>query len=119
MLENYVSFVQVKIADATWLKRSIFNLLMPVGYKIALMKRKNRTITPFWKLLYGLYYFFVARPIRDWIGYTGMKVLMIGGASMAAEIFDFFVALGLDARMIYGMIECAPTAVHRAGDIDY
>lgn len=119
ILENFVSFVQVKIADSDWIKRGIFNLLMPIGYKIALMKRKNRKITPFWKMLYGLYYFFVARPIRDWIGYTGIKVLMVGGASMAAEIFDFFIALGIDARMIYGMIECAPTTVHRAGDIDY
>jgi len=119
MLENYVSFVQVKIADSTWLKRTIFNLLMPIGYRVARMKRNNLKINIFWKCLYGLYYFMVARPIRDWIGYTGLKVLMIGGASMAAEIFDFFVALGLDARMIYGMIECAPTAVHRAGDVDY
>jgi long-chain acyl-CoA synthetase len=119
VLENYVSFVQVKISDSTWLKRTVYNLLMPVGYAVARMKLKNRDINVGWKILYGLYYFFVARPIRDWIGYTGMRVLMIGGASMAAEIFDFFVALGIDSRMIYGMIECAPTAVHRAGDIDY
>jgi long-chain acyl-CoA synthetase len=119
VLENYVSFVQVKISDSTWLKRTVYNLLMPVGYAVARKKLKNRNINVGWKILYGLYYFFVARPIRDWIGYTGMKVLMIGGASMAAEVFDFFVALGLDSRMIYGMIECAPTAVHQAGDIDY
>jgi long-chain acyl-CoA synthetase len=119
VLENFVSFVQVKISDATFLKRLTYNSLMPVGYKVASMKLNNRNVNVFWKVMYGIAYFFVFRPIRDWIGYTGLRVLMIGGASMAAEVFDFFVALGIDSRMIYGMIECAPTAVHQKGDIDY
>jgi len=119
IMENYVSFVQVKIADSTWLKRTVYNFLLPIGYKVARMKLNNRNINIGWKMLYSIFYFIIARPIRDWLGYTGMKVLMIGGASMAAEVFDFFVALGLDCRMMYGMIECTPTAVHRAGDIEY
>ena len=43
----------------------------------------------------------------------------IGGASMAAEIFEFLVAPGIDARMLYGMMECLPTAMHMTGDIDF
>jgi long-chain acyl-CoA synthetase len=119
ILENYVSFVQVKIADSTFLKRITYKLLMPVGYRIARMKLNSQKISPLWKALYGIAYFFVFRPIKDWLGYTGMKVLMIGGASMGAEVFDFFVALGLDSRMMYGMIECTPTTMHMKGDIDY
>jgi len=119
VLENFVSFVQVKISDATFLKRLTYNSLMPIGYRVAKMKLNNQKVNPFWKAMYGIAYFFVFRPIRDWIGYTGLRVLMIGGASMAAEVFDFFVAMGIDSRMIYGMIECAPTAVHQKGDIDY
>jgi long-chain acyl-CoA synthetase len=60
----------------------------------------------------------VFRPIRDWLAYPRNRILLIGGAAMASEVLDFYLALGIDARMIYGMIECTPTAGHLKGDID-
>ncbi|MBL7209236.1 MAG: AMP-binding protein [Dehalococcoidia bacterium] len=118
LLENEVSFVQVKIADASLLKRLVYRLFMPVGYKIARMKLNNQKVNLFWQAVYALGYLLVFRPIKDWLAYSGNRVMLIGGASMASEVFDFFVGLGIDARMMYGMMECTPTAMHMAGDID-
>ncbi len=118
LLENEVSFVQVKIADASLFKRLAYQLFMPVGYKIARMKLRSEKVNLFWRLVYALGYVVLFRPIKDWLAYSGNRVLLIGGASMAAEVFEFFVALGIDARMMYGMIECTPTAMHMKDDID-
>jgi len=118
LLENEVSFVQVKVADASFLKRFVYQLFMPVGYKIAQLKRNNQKVNLFWRAVYSLGYLLIFRPIKDWLAYSGNRVMLIGGASMASEVFDFFVALGIDARMMYGMIECTPTAMHMKGDID-
>jgi long-chain acyl-CoA synthetase len=118
LLEAEISAVQVKIADASLLKRFTYRVFMPVGYKIARMKRGNERINPFWKAVYALGYLLVFRPIRDWLAYPRNRVVLIGGAAMASEVLDFYVALGIDARMIYGMIECTPTAGHMKDDID-
>jgi long-chain acyl-CoA synthetase len=119
ILENYLAFVQVKISDSTWLKRMAYNLLMPIGYKVAEKRLNNKDINIFLQGLYGIAYFFVFRPLKDWLGYTGTRCMTIGGASMASEVFSFYVALGIDARMMYGMIECMPTAMHQKGDVDF
>ncbi|MBM3148820.1 MAG: long-chain fatty acid--CoA ligase [Chloroflexi bacterium] len=118
LLEMEISTVQVKMADASLLKRLAYQLFMPVGYKIARMKRLNQSINVFWKAVYGLGYFVVYRPLRDWLAYPRNRILLIGGAALASEVLDFYLALGIDARMIYGMIECTPTAGHMKGDVD-
>ncbi|MBM3118788.1 MAG: long-chain fatty acid--CoA ligase [Chloroflexi bacterium] len=118
LLENEVSFVQVKIADASLFKRLAYRLFMPVGYRIARMKLRNQKVNLFWRAIYALGYLLLFRPLRDWLAYSGNRALLIGGASMASEVFEFFVALGIDARMMYGMIECTPTAMHMGDDID-
>ncbi|MCJ7791196.1 MAG: AMP-binding protein [Dehalococcoidia bacterium] len=118
LLENEVSFVQVKIADASFFKRIAYQLFMPVGYRVARMKLRNQKVNLFWWAVYALGYLLVFRPIKDWLAYSGNRAMLIGGASMASEVFEFFVALGIDARMMYGMIECTPTAMHMKGDID-
>jgi long-chain acyl-CoA synthetase len=118
LLENEVSFVQVKIADASLFKRLAYRLFIPVGYRIARMKLRNQKVNLFWRAIYALGYLLLFRPLRDWLAYSGNRALLIGGASMASEVFEFFVALGIDVRMMYGMIECTPTAMHMGDDID-
>jgi len=119
LLEAEISSVQVKMADASLFKRLAYQLFMPVGYKIARMKRGNEKINLLWRAVYALGYLLLFRPIRDWLAYPRNRVMLIGGAAMASEVFDFYLALGIDARMIYGMIECTPTAGHMRGDVDH
>lgn len=118
MLEMEISSVQVRIANASTLKRFVYQLLMPVGYKMAHMRRLNQPISLFWKAIYAIGYFLLFRPLRDWLAYSRNRILMVGGAALASEVLDFYLALGLDLRMIYGMIECTPTAGHMKGDVD-
>jgi long-chain acyl-CoA synthetase len=118
LLEMEISMVQVKIADASLFKRLAYRFFMPVGYKIARMRRLNQKISIFWKAVYAIGYFVVFRPLRDWLAYPRNRIMLVGGAAMASEVLDFYLALGVDARMIYGMIECTPTAGHLKGDVD-
>jgi long-chain acyl-CoA synthetase len=118
LLENEVSFVQVKIADSSFLKRLAYRIFMPVGYRIARKKLCNEPISWLWWAVYGVGYLVLFRPMRDWLAYTGNRVLTVGGASIASETLEFFIALGVDVRMMYGMMECNPTAMHMAGDVD-
>ncbi len=119
VIETYVSLVRAKINDSQWLKRKAYNIFLPVGYSVARMKLAGRKINLLWQFAYWLAYILLFRPIKDWWGFSRCRVMPIGGASMAAEIFEFLVASGIDARMLYGMMECLPTAMHMAGDIDY
>jgi long-chain acyl-CoA synthetase len=119
IIEAYVSQIRAKINDSPWLKRTAYNIFLPVGYSVARMKLDGRKINLLWQFAYWLAYISLFRPIKDWWGFSKCRVMPIGGASMAAEIFEFLVASGIDARMLYGMMECLPTAMHMTGDIDY
>jgi long-chain acyl-CoA synthetase len=83
------------------------------------MKLANQPINLYWRLAYWLAYVSLFRTIKDWWGFSKCRVMPIGGASMASEIFEFIVAAGIDARMLYGMMECLPTAMHMTGDVDF
>jgi len=119
VVEAYVSQVRAKISDSTWLKRWTYNFFLPIGYRVARKKLANQKINLFWRFAYWVAYMSLFRPIKDWWGFSKCRVMAIGGAAMAAEIFEFMVGLGIDTRMAYGMIECLPTAMHMTGDIDF
>ncbi|NQT05599.1 MAG: AMP-binding protein, partial [Dehalococcoidia bacterium] len=66
--ESLVRDIQVKMIDAHPLKRFIYNLFMPVGYKMADFNFANKKPNLFWRLLYGIAYFLLFRPLKDRLG---------------------------------------------------
>lgn len=116
--EKMCSEYQVKIQDATWLKRKIAQLCMPIGIKIADKKLQKQTISLPWKMLYALAYFLMFRALKDRFGLTFVRNVYTGGAALGPEIFKFFQAIGIRIKQIYGQTEIAGiSVVHRNDDI--
>ena len=51
MYEQMTRTVQVKHLDSTWIKRSLFNMAIKIGYRVADLKFNKKPISLFWKLL--------------------------------------------------------------------
>jgi long-chain acyl-CoA synthetase len=120
MYEQMTRTVQVKHLDSTWLKRTLFNTAMKIGYRVADLKFSKKSIPLFWKLSDGLAHTLVFNKLRDHLGLSRIRNAYTGGAAMGPDHFRFFHALGVNLKQIYGQTEIAGISVlHRSGDIKF
>jgi long-chain acyl-CoA synthetase len=120
MYEQMTRTVQVKHLDSTWLKRTLFNTAMKIGYRVADLKFSKKSIPVGWKLLNWLAYAVVFKKLRDHLGLSRIRNAYTGGAAMGPDHFRFFHALGVNLKQIYGQTEIAGISVlHRSGDIKF
>jgi long-chain acyl-CoA synthetase len=103
--ETQAGTVQARIREADALKRFVFRLMMPVGYKIADLKSKKQKINPFWNILYALAHIALFRPIRDSLGLSNARICYTTGAILSSDAFRFYHALNLPLKSVYGSTE--------------
>ena len=128
--ENMVSDVQVKIEDASRLKRAIFNWSMKVGLEFAdatLQASSNRkadntldTLPAGLRLRRFLAEWLCFAWLKDKLGLRRLKRAYTGGAALGPDIFRFFHAMGVNLKQIYGQTEVSGiSCIHRDGEIRF
>ncbi|MFZ5572913.1 MAG: AMP-binding protein [Thermodesulfobacteriota bacterium] len=120
MWEQMTRSIQVKHLDATWTKRKCFQAASRIGYRMADMKFKKKTIPWYWKAMDYVAKICVQNKIKDHLGLTNVRNAYTGGAAMGPDHFRFFHSLGVNLKQIYGQTEVAGiSVVHRSGDIKF
>lgn len=118
--ENLVSRVQVKIEDSSRFKRWLYELAMPVGYRMADIRFRKEHSSRMLKLRYKLADWLIFQEIKDHLGLRFLKRAYTGGAALGPDVFRFFHALGVNLKQIYGQTEINGIAVvHRDGDVKF
>ncbi len=118
--EQMVRNVQVKYLDSSWLKRTVYELAMEIGYHNADLKFSKRPIPWYWKALNLLACLGVHKKLKDHLGLSRIRYTYTGGAAMGPDHFRFFHSLGVNLKQIYGQTEIAGISVlHRDGDIKF
>ena len=116
--EKICSDIQVKIQEAVWIKRFIYQKFLPVGYRMAdfILAKKDPPIG--WRFLSRVGYVLLFRSLNNYFGLTRLRHAYTGGAPLGPEIFKMFLALGVKIKQAYGATETtAATIVHRTDDI--
>jgi long-chain acyl-CoA synthetase len=116
--EDVASTVQVKTSDSNFIYRFLYNLFLPVGYKIGDLSLTGRRPNLFWRFLFGLAELVVFRPLRDKHGLTRVRTPYTAGALLGPNVMRFFRAIGLNLRQVYGTTEGGTTA-HVGNDIKF
>ncbi len=120
MWEGISREVMVKHLDASFLKKIIYDLCLPIGYRWADFKFEKKNPPLGWKLLYWLAYAAMFRALRDRLGFSKVRSAMTGGAALGPDVFRFFHALGVNLKQIYGQTEVAGySTIHKDGDINF
>jgi len=120
MWEGISREVMVKHLDASFLKRMVYDLCLPIGYRWADFKFDKEKPSLGWKILYWLAYLAMFRALRDRLGFSKVRSAMTGGAALGPDVFRFFHALGVNLKQIYGQTEVAGySTIHRDGDINF
>ncbi|UCF88581.1 MAG: AMP-binding protein [bacterium] len=118
--ENLAASIQVRVMDASWLKRKAFDAALPIGYRMADCKFEKRTPSPWLRLQYLFAYFLVFRALKDRLGFTNLRSASTGGAALGPDTFRFFHGLGVNLKQIYGQTEISGiSCIHYDGDINF
>ncbi|MCZ2113091.1 MAG: AMP-binding protein [Anaerolineae bacterium] len=116
--DSLVGMVQVRMNDATWLNRTLYNRFLPVGYRMADATLTGRTPNVGLRMAYALGDRLVFAPLRDQLGLSRIRAAYTAGSSLSPDAMRFFHALGINLKQIYGSTEMTGGAtVHRNNDI--
>jgi long-chain acyl-CoA synthetase len=103
--EKYHSGIVLKMADATWLKRTSFNLAFKIGSKYNNGKLAKKPIPWYLYLGYQLAYFCVFWKLKERLGFDRVRLGFSGAAPISHEILKFFQSIGIPIREGYGLTE--------------
>jgi long-chain acyl-CoA synthetase len=103
--EKYHSAIVLKMADATWFKRTVFNLCFKIGSRYNTYKLGNKPIPWYLYLGYQLAYFSVFWKLKERLGFDRVRLGFSGAAPISHEILKFFQSIGIPIREGYGLTE--------------
>ncbi len=104
--EKYYSSIKIKMDDASWLKRTLFNLAQVVGRKY-IRQRIVYGLKPAATMsaLYQIAYFTVFRKLKERLGFERMRIAYSGAAPISPDVLLFFRMIGLNIVEGYGQTE--------------
>jgi long-chain acyl-CoA synthetase len=108
--ESLLTDIQVKAADASWLKRRAFDYFVDLARRRELMKSDGKPIPIAIELAYRIGDFIVYAPVRDQMGFGNARWALTGGAPLGADTFRFFRSFGINLKQIYGATELSALA---------
>jgi long-chain acyl-CoA synthetase len=117
--ESLVSDIQIKMMDAHWLKRLVFRICLPVGFKIADMKLARKKIPAAWKIMNALMDILLFHPLKDKLGLSNVRFAVTGSSVLSLDTFRFIHAIGISLRQNYGSTEAGYISSHSGEDIRF
>ncbi|RSM65332.1 long-chain fatty acid--CoA ligase [Kibdelosporangium aridum] len=102
--EKLMAGVEIKMSDASWLKRTIYRACLKQGRRIAPRRMSGRTSIGD-KLMLGLCELLVFRALRSKLGMSRVRVPLSGAAPIAPRVLEFLWAIGIPVLEGYGQTE--------------
>ncbi|MDP2854785.1 MAG: long-chain fatty acid--CoA ligase [Smithellaceae bacterium] len=103
--EKYYSAIVLKMADATWLKRTLYNIAIKVGKKYNDRALTGKKTPMYLALAYHILYFVVFRKLKKRLGFDRVRLGASGAAPISPDVLKFFQSIGIPIREGYGMTE--------------
>ena len=102
--EKMLATVEIKMADATRLKRAAYRTAMRIGRGLA-ARRMRGPLGPADRARALLANALALRALRDKLGLARAERAVCGAAPIAPQVLEFFWALGIPVYEIYGQTE--------------
>jgi len=116
--EKYHSTIILKMQEATWFKRIIFNRAIDAGMRYVVAKFSPEGVPLKLKLLYKLYHYVVMRKLKERLGLERARFIISGAAPISPAVLEFYHAIGVPMREVYGQTEdSGPATIHQGDNI--
>ncbi len=118
VLENLITQVTIRMEDAGFLKRRMFQFFMTVARRVGPARLDGRPVSPVDRLLYALGNLVIYGPLKNTLGMSRVRVAYTAGEAVGPEIFNFYRALGVNMKQLYGQTEASVfVTIHPNGEV--
>ncbi|MDP6691292.1 MAG: AMP-binding protein [Alphaproteobacteria bacterium] len=105
IFENFLTQIQIRMEDAGWFMKRLYKFFMAVANRTGAARQAGRAVGAFDGLLYTLGELMIYGPLKNNLGLSRIKVAYTGGAPLGEEVFDFYRAIGVNLKQLYGQTE--------------
>lgn len=105
--ETLLTDVMIRMEDAGWLKRRMFHYFMGVARRVGGRILDRKPVALLDRLRYALGSLLVYGPLKNTLGMSRIRVAHTAGEAIGPDIFNFYRALGVNLKQLYGMTEAA------------
>jgi long-chain acyl-CoA synthetase len=103
--EDLASKIRVKIADAGFIKRALYDFSQKIGLQVVNLESEKKPIPAKLRFSRWLTNRIVSRPLMDRVGCLGFRGAYTGGHPISPDVIRFFRANGLNLKQCYGLTE--------------
>jgi long-chain acyl-CoA synthetase len=102
--EKMLAGVEIRMADASWLKRHTYRFWTAQGDRLA-RSRMQGGLSPFGWAWYSLGWLLLYRSLRDKLGMGRIREALSGAAPISPQVLEWFWSIGVPVREGYGQTE--------------
>ena len=103
--ENILTSVMVRIDDASAPKRRMVRAFLDVARRVERRRLARQPVPLGDRILYQIGRALVYGPLRDNLGMRRIRIAYTAGEAIGPELFEFYRALGVNVKQLYGMTE--------------
>ena len=107
IFEAMLTQIMIRMEDAGWLKRRMFNHFMAHARRVGPAMMSGGAVPLQDRIWYALGDLVVYGPLRNALGFSRIRVGYTAGEAIGPEIFDFYRSLGINLKQLYGQTEAS------------
>ncbi len=107
IFENILTSVLIRMEDASSLKRKMFHYFMAVAKRCGIAILNGEQVSFSDRLLYALGNVLIYGPLKNVLGFSRIRLAYTAGEAIGPDIFDFYRALGINLKQLYGSTEAS------------
>ncbi|MGH1464571.1 MAG: AMP-binding protein [Cognatishimia sp.] len=105
VFEKYRTNVMIRMADAGWFKKWLFDHFMAHAQKVGPAILDGNPVGHWERLKYRMGEFLVYGPLKNTLGISRVRVAYTAGEAISVELFEFYRGLGVNLKQSYGQTE--------------
>lgn len=107
IFENILTSVLIRMEDASSFKRKMFHYFMAVAKRCGIAILNGEQVSFSDRLLYSLGNILIYGPLKNVLGFSRIRLAYTAGEAIGPDIFDFYRALGINLKQLYGSTEAS------------
>lgn len=105
IFENLLTTVMIRMEDAGAIKRGMFHYFIALAKRVGRRILERKPVSLRDRLMYALGDLLVYGPLKNVLGISRLRLAYTAGEAIGPDIFDFFRALGINLKQLYGQTE--------------
>ncbi len=105
VLEGLLTSVTIRMEDASWVKRRLFNYFMGLARDVGSRILDGAEVGFADRLLYRIGDIAVYGPLRNALGMSRLRVAYTAGEAIGPDLFVFYRSIGINLKQLYGQTE--------------